>query len=70
MSALLYVKASPRGERSRSIRVTDAFVAAWRKRHPDATVTTLDLFREDLPAFDCDKKRATSWPPRGTWNST
>lgn len=39
MSSLLYGQASPRGERSTSIAVADAFVNAYRKSHPSDTVT-------------------------------
>ncbi|NJB69377.1 FMN-dependent NADH-azoreductase [Desulfobaculum xiamenense] len=52
MSSLLYVKASPRGGRSHSLAVADAFAAAWRDANPGATVTTKNLFDAELPAFD------------------
>jgi FMN-dependent NADH-azoreductase len=51
MAMLLYIKASPR-DRSHSVAAADAFVEAYRGRHPDDRVTTLDLFRVDLPVFD------------------
>ena len=52
MSHLLYVKASPRGDRSYSVAVADAFMDAYSQAHPDDEVTTLDVFYDDLPAFD------------------
>jgi len=52
MSKLLYIQASPRKERSRSRRVADAFVEAYRRAHPDDEIVTMDLFEKDLPAFD------------------
>jgi FMN-dependent NADH-azoreductase len=52
MSKLLYIQASPRGERSHSTAVADAFVAAYRQAHPRDTVDVLNVFTEDLPAFD------------------
>ncbi|MHC4913916.1 MAG: FMN-dependent NADH-azoreductase [Planctomycetota bacterium] len=52
MARLLYIKASPRGERSFSIRAADAFVAAYRDAHPDDQVEELDLFSADLAEFD------------------
>jgi len=52
MAKLLYIQASPRGGRSRSIQVADALLAAYRKAHPGDKVVTLDLFKKDLPAFD------------------
>lgn len=52
MSRLLYIKASPRNERSHSIAVADAFVAAYKESHPEDEVVTVDLFEVELPAFD------------------
>jgi FMN-dependent NADH-azoreductase len=52
MAKLLYVKASPRGENSYSIRAADAFVAAYRNANPDDTIEELDLFKTDIPEFD------------------
>jgi FMN-dependent NADH-azoreductase len=52
MSALLYLQASPRKDRSRSREVADAFAAAWRLVKPTHHVVTIDLFRKHLPAFD------------------
>lgn len=52
MSTLLYVKASPRGERSHSLQVADAFAAQWVKANPQGKVEIRDLFQMDLPAFD------------------
>jgi len=52
MAKLLYIKASPRGERSYSIRAANAFVAAYREAHPDDAVEELDLFLTEIPKFD------------------
>ena len=52
MAKLLYIQASPRGGRSRSVQVADAFLAAYRQSHPGDEIATIDLFRKDLPAFD------------------
>jgi len=52
MSKLLYIQASPRGNRSYSIAVADAFVEAYRTAHPDDLVTTVNLFTTELPPFD------------------
>lgn len=52
MSKLLYVQASPRGERSHSLAVADVFVQACREARPDDEVQTLNVFSADLPAFD------------------
>jgi len=52
MSTVLYIQASPRGERSHSIAVADAFVASYRESHPDDVITTVNVFGKELPAFD------------------
>ncbi len=51
MSTLLHIKASPR-DRSYSTKVAEAFKDAYAAAHSGDTVDTLDLFSEDLPAFD------------------
>jgi FMN-dependent NADH-azoreductase len=52
MSTILYLKASPRGSRSHSLAVAEAFLEGYRQAHPEDQVVTLDLFTLDLPAFD------------------
>ena len=52
MASLLYIKASPRGDRSHSITVAEAFVEAYKTAHPGDSVEVLDLFATDLPTFD------------------
>lgn len=52
MGKLLYIKASPRGGRSYSVAVANAFVEAYRQAHPAHEVAILDLYNRDLPPFD------------------
>ena len=52
MSRLLYLQASPRGERSTSIALTDAFVNAYRKAHPSDEINVMNLYQKELPPFD------------------
>lgn len=52
MARVLNIQASPRGERSKSISVTKAFIEAYIESHPDVQIDTLNLFAEDIPAFD------------------
>ena len=52
MSRVLYIQASPRGERSYSISVADAFVSAYKAANPRDEIMTINLFKKDLPAFD------------------
>ena len=52
MAKLLYIQASPREKRSSSIQTADAFVEAYKAKHPADKVETLNLFKADLPSFD------------------
>jgi len=52
MSKLLYIQASPRGERSKSNTVANAFVEAYKQVHPQDSIEKLNLFSTNLPAFD------------------
>ena len=51
---LLYIQSSPRGPRSVSIAVADAFLQAYRRTCPGLTVDTLNVWEENLPEFDQD----------------
>ena len=49
MSTLLYVHADPKPQgMSRTIRISDAFVEAYKESHPDDTVIELDLYKENI----------------------
>lgn len=52
MEKILYIKASPRTQRSYANRVGDAFLEKYTELNPDVQVDTLELFKEQLPAFD------------------
>lgn len=54
MPTLLDVHAIPRGEKSRTRRLHDAFLESYLERHPGTVVETVDLAKEhdQLPVFD------------------
>ncbi len=52
MAKLLYIEASPRKQRSKSIRVAGAFLDAYRDSHPGDAIETIDLWSTPLPEFD------------------
>lgn len=54
MACLLNIVSSPRGSKSASIAVADAFLAAYLAEHPGTTVDTLNVFEEDLPDYDAE----------------
>lgn len=58
MAKLLYIKASPRGEASKSSAIAEAYLAALQAKHPSLEVDVLDLGTEQLPEFDGDKAAA------------
>ena len=49
MSKLLYIKANakPEGE-SRTFKISDSFIQAYRESHPEDEIITLDLYKEDI----------------------
>jgi FMN-dependent NADH-azoreductase len=49
---LLNIESSPRGPRSASIAVTNAFLEAYRQACPGVMVDTLNVWEEKLPDFD------------------
>ncbi len=52
MTKLLYLEASPRKDRSKSITIAKKFVETYRATHAGDEVETLDLWKMDLPPFD------------------
>lgn len=51
MANVLYIQASPRGQRSKSNQVADEFMAAYQRQNPDDVVDKLNVFDADLPTF-------------------
>jgi FMN-dependent NADH-azoreductase len=52
MSKLLYIQASPRGERSYSVSVAQEFIDSYKVSHPQDVISVLDVFQANLPPFD------------------
>lgn len=51
---ILNIVSSPRGSKSASIAIADAFLAAYCREHPHVEVDTLNVWTEDLPDFDSE----------------
>ncbi|MEO6626963.1 MAG: NAD(P)H-dependent oxidoreductase [Aquihabitans sp.] len=49
---ILNIISSPRGSKSASIAIADAFLAAYCPENPPVDVDTLNVWTEDLPDFD------------------
>lgn len=47
---LLHIIATPRGEKSRTLSISQAFLDTFLRVHPDVELETLDLFNADLPS--------------------
>jgi FMN-dependent NADH-azoreductase len=58
MNQLLQIISSPRGAESKSTLLADTYLAALRAANPDLSVDVLDVWAEDLPAFDGNKTAA------------
>jgi len=49
MKKLLHIIATPRGEESRTLRVSGAFLSAFKEKHRDWGIDELNLAKEKLP---------------------
>jgi len=58
MKNVLQLKTSLFSDAGTSSRLADEFVEAWRKAHPEATVTVRDLAREPVPHLDAERFQA------------
>lgn len=48
---ILHIIATPRADKSNTLRVADAFLEAMRAAHGDVSVDVVDLYNYDLPAI-------------------
>lgn len=51
MKKLLHVVASPRGGKSRTLKVAHAFLERFKERHPEWLVDEINVFEEELPSM-------------------
>ena len=49
MKRLLHIIATPRGEQSRTLKVSEAFLNGFRKKHPNCGIDELNVATEKLP---------------------
>jgi len=49
MKKLLHIIATPRGEESRTLQVTEVFLETFKAKHPDWMIDEFDLQKEKLP---------------------
>lgn len=49
MSTVLYIKANPKPQgTSKTLRISDKFIEAYREHNPDDLIITLDLYKEGI----------------------
>jgi FMN-dependent NADH-azoreductase len=63
MARLLHIDSSPRGERSRSRRMTSEFIERWKQTYPDDLVTYRDIGHHPVPHLDETWIAAAYTPP-------
>ncbi len=78
MKTLLHLIASPRGQESQTLKISQAVLDRFRARHPDGKIDSLDLFATKLPEMtsaevggkyqllsgkDLDEKTKKAWEP-------
>lgn len=51
MKKILHIIATPRGDDSRTLKVTQSFLEVIKEKHPGWEVDELDLFKEQLPTL-------------------
>ncbi|PKL49630.1 MAG: FMN-dependent NADH-azoreductase [Planctomycetes bacterium HGW-Planctomycetes-1] len=52
MKTLLYIKSSPRTDRSHSHTAAKAFLSVYQQKNPQDKIVTIALFAQSLPEFD------------------
>ena len=51
MKKLLHIISTPRGDASRTLKVSGYFLESLKKKYPDCAIDTLDLFKETIPSL-------------------
>ena len=63
MSKVLYIKANAKPEGvSRTFKISDSFVEAYKQSHPDDQIITLDLYKEEIKLLSTDDINAVFGP--------
>lgn len=51
MKRILHIIATPRGDESRTLQVSNTFLSSFKENHPDWLIDELDLSKETLPSL-------------------
>lgn len=67
MAKLLYIKANPKPDNlSRTFRISESFIDAYRDNHPDDQIVTLDLYAEEIQWLTGDDLKNAFGPNAAT----
>ena len=48
MATVLYIKANPKPNMSRTLMISDSFINSYKKTYPNDNIITLDLYKENI----------------------
>lgn len=51
MKKLLHIIATPRGNESRTLKISNTFIEFFQNKHPEWAVDELNLYKEELPSL-------------------
>lgn len=54
MNKVLYIKANPKSEGSKTFKISDAFIEEYKKVNPEDSIKVLDLYKEGLKFIDLE----------------
>lgn len=65
MSKILYIKANANQEDSRTFKISDSFIEAYRQSHPNDEIITLDLYKEGIDFLPLGELKELHAPAEG-----
>ena len=60
MAKILYVKANPKHEQSRTFQISETFIQAYMEHNPGDEIITLDLYKEGISWLKADDIKAAA----------
>jgi FMN-dependent NADH-azoreductase len=60
MAKILYVKANPKPEQSRTFQISETFIQAYMEHNPGDEIITLDLYKEGISWLKADDIKAAA----------
>ncbi|MGE5707822.1 MAG: FMN-dependent NADH-azoreductase [Bacteroidota bacterium] len=66
MATVLHLIAHPNPDHSRTVRIAREFIKAYQEHHPEDSILTLDLYRENIPLLGAAHITAMFAPDKGS----